>query len=199
MRAHGTNACYVWGPEPGQRTGAGCRCAPCRAAARTAQRENRRRLFDERHGLREPKYVPAEAARQHLLWLMDAGYGAKTIAKLAHVPQSTIGKIVYGQRKRLTPGTEAKILAVHTLKPRAGGARIPAGPTWVLIDRLLAAGVPKARIAEEIGQRGPGLQLSRHLVTVKHAGRVEDLYRSGRWRAMVGRRNPWDTRRQVAA
>lgn len=171
MRAHGTRACYVHGPEPGSRPG-GCRCEPCRTAAREAQREARSNPV--------PSYVTAGPARQHVEFLATHGVGLKQIAKTSGVAHGTLWKLVYGvpgrgPSQRIRPSTSEKILAV-TPADVADGGKVPAGPTWAKIDELVAAGVPKAEIGRRIGQQGGGLHLSRHQVSGRHARSIAAMH-----------------------
>lgn len=164
---HGTNARYALNR---------CRCDECREARRQYEHERSSRI--------EPAFVGADPARQHVRELMAAGVGLKQIAKISQVPHGTLWKLIYGVKgrgpsKRVRKVTQDRLLAV-TPRDRAGGARIDAAPTWALIDEMVAAGVPKVRIAQHIGQQGPGLQLSRRLVTGRNATAVADLHR--RWR-----------------
>lgn len=165
--AHGTNARWTLN---------GCRCGECSRAHYAYEVERRSRI--------EPAYVSALPAREHVRELMAAGVGLKTIAKRSGVPHGTLWKLLYGRdgkpSKRVRKATQDRLLAV-TPADRAAGARIDPGPTWALIDEMLAAGVPKARIAEGIGQRGPGLQLSRNSISARNARAVAELHR--RWRA----------------
>lgn len=165
-REHGTRAKYVADR---------CRCEPCREAARIAQREARNRA--------QPPYVSATEARRHVEWLRTQGVGLKTIAKASGVSHGALSKLVYGDSakglgpsKRVRPATAEKILAV-TPADAADGARVDAAPTWAIIDRLVAAGMPKTQIAERIGQQGPGLQLSRDFVEARHARAIAELGR----------------------
>jgi WhiB family redox-sensing transcriptional regulator len=168
VREHGTFACYKFGPE-GRDHRNGCRCAPCRAANTAYYHERKRRDV--------PPYVSAGPAREHIQWLSSQGVGLKQVAKESGVSQGALWKLVYGKRKpdgsqvpskRIRPETAAAILAM-TPADGAGGSRVPAGPTLEFVERLVAAGVPKVRIAERIGQTGPGLQLGSTLVTRRHA------------------------------
>lgn len=165
---HGTHARYVINK---------CRCDDCRAANRAYENERARRI--------EPAYVAAGPARQHVTELMAAGVGLKRIAQVARVPHGTLSKLIYGMpdrapSKRVRKATLDKILAV-TPADAAPGAKVPAGPTWALVDEMVAAGVPKSRIAVELGQTGPALQLGRRTVTSRNARAVADLH--ARWRA----------------
>lgn len=163
MRAHGTHACYVWGPESG--AGAGCRCEPCR--------ESNRRYEAERKARVAPAYVGADTSRQHLRFLIERGVGLKTVAKRSGLAYSSLQKIHYGPTKRVRVETQDKILAV-TVQDAADGAYIPAGRTWEIIEELLERGWTKVRIAESIGQ-SRALQLSRSRVTAGNARAVEAL------------------------
>lgn len=79
-----------------------------------------------------------------------------------------------GPSKRIRAATEDKILAVEPTDIAPGG-RVPAGPTWRNIDRLLAAGWTKTAIARRLGQTNGGLQLSRVEVQARHARAVAAL------------------------
>lgn len=171
-REHGTHNCYVHGPDR-SKTGRGCRCEPCRAANREYERQRAARI--------EPPYVSAGPARAHVHALQAAGVGLKQVAKASGVPHGSLSKLIYGDpargmgpSKRIRPATAERILAV-TPADAADGARVPAGPTWEHIDRLVAAGVPKRRIAERIGQRGGGLQLGRDTIQARHARAIAEM------------------------
>lgn len=169
-RAHGTHVKYVVD---------GCRCDECVLANNRYERERRARI--------DPPYVAAGPARDHCHELMAAGVGLKQIAKASGVSHGALSKLIYGDRqrrrgpsKRIRPDTMSKILAV-TPADAAGGAKLDAAPTWALLDEMIAAGVPKAQIAVELGQRGPGLQISRRQVSGRNARAVADLHR--RWKS----------------
>lgn len=173
MREHGTRACYVWGPETG--AGKGCRCEPCAAANRAAVAEAARRV--------EPAYISAGPAREHIAFLAEHGIGLKTVAKASGVSHGALWKLMYGKRqadgtqkpsRRIRPETAEKILAV-TLDGGADGSRVPAGPTLAAVERLVAAGVPKVRIAERCGQTGPGLQIGTEYVTRRTARAIAEM------------------------
>jgi hypothetical protein len=167
---HGTRARYSLN---------GCRCDDCNEARRVYDRELKDPI--------EPAYIAAGPARTHVRELMDAGVGMKRIAKVSGVSHGALWKLMYGKRakngdqipsKRIRKTTADKLLAV-TPADAADGAPIDATPTWALIDEMVAAGVPKMRIAEHLGQTGP-LQLSRNLIAAHNARAVADLHR--RWR-----------------
>ena len=161
---HGTNARWTLN---------GCKCADCARAHSAYEAERRARI--------EPAYVSALPAREHVAMLAAAGVGLKTLAKRSGVSHGTLTKLVYGVRgrapsKRVRKATLDAILAV-TPAHAAEGAKIDAAPTWKLVDEMIAAGVPKVRIAQGIGQRGPGLQLSRNLISPRNARAVAELHR----------------------
>lgn len=160
--AHGQRSAYVLDK---------CRCDPCTVAAREAGREARNRLA--------PVYVGADPARQHVKMLGEHGVGLKQIIKISGVPSGTLWKLVYGRNgtpsTRVRKETLDRILAVMP-SVVAAGSKIDAAPTWKLIEEMLAAGVPRSRIAEHLGQRGPGLQLGRTVITPRNARAVAALH-----------------------
>lgn len=173
-REHGTQACYVFG-EWGGDSRKGCRCEVCK--------EGNTRRYHERKARIEPAYVAADRAREHVAWLSTQGVGLKQVVKISGVSQGAIWKLMYGKRqqdgtqvpsKRITRVTEQAILAVMPSEG-ADGSRVPAAPTLALIDRLVAAGVPKVRIAERVGQTGPGLQVGGQFVTRRIARAVKEM------------------------
>ncbi len=165
---HGTHAAYVFDK---------CRCDDCKRATRDYERERRSRI--------EPAYVSALPAREHVAELAAAGVGLKQIARASGVSHGALSKLMYGvtrdgvvcrpPSKRIRKATLDAILAVAPAQA-AGGAKLPAEPTWQLIDEMIAAGVPRVRIAQHLGQTGPGLQLGRRFVTARNARAVRQLH-----------------------
>ena len=138
-------------------------------------------------------YVSAEPARRHLAALAEAGVGLKTVARLSGVSHGSLSKIVYGEpgrarapSRRIRPETSERILAV-TVTAARGGQRVDAGPTWRLIEKLVAAGYTRAHLARELGSQAasPTLQIGRRLVRASTARAVEDLHRR-----LIGRPGP---------
>lgn len=175
MREHGTFACYKFGPTGGDHR-RGCRCDPCRAANTAYYYVRKRRVA--------PPYVSATPAREHLAWLATRGVGLKTVAKVSGVSQGALWKLMYGKRrpdgtqrpsKRIRPDTASKILAV-TPADGAGGSRVPAGPVWDDVNRLLARGWTKRAIARAIGSGTEnGLQIGGQVVTRRNARAIRAL------------------------
>ncbi len=167
VREHGSRAKYVV-----ER----CRCDLCRESTRVYERERSKRVA--------PAYVGADRARQHIRWLSEQGVGLKQIAKVSPVSQGALWKLLYGKRRpdgtrvlsrRIRPETEAAILAVLP-DQGADGSRVPAGPVWEIVERLLARGWTKAAIARRVhGEDARALQLGGELVTRRNARAVQAL------------------------
>lgn len=173
-RPHGTHVKYVQDR---------CRCEPCRRATADYERARVNRI--------EPAYVGASRARDHVNDLTAQSVGLKTIASLAGVSHGALSKLIYGDSARGTPpsrrirrDTEQAILAVTIATVIDRGpdrAKIPASIVWGWLDEMIGAGIPKSRIATAIGQRGPGLQVGRQVVSVANARKIRDLHRT--WKA----------------
>lgn len=189
-RPHGTRVKYVIEK---------CRCEPCRLANREKERERARAI--QRPDEAWMPYVPASRARRHVRELAAQGVGIKSIAVLSGVPHGALSKLIYGDRKRrlapskrIRPETERKILAV-TVAMAAGAQKIPAGPTWVLLDDLIARGFTKSWLARQLGSTArsshPGLQLNRDVVNASTARKVEELHHRLAGVHGPGRRSRW--------
>lgn len=141
-RPHGTRAAY---------TIDGCRCDDCRDASRLYELERRNDPL--------PRLVSADPARAHVRELMARGMGFKAVAAAAGVSPSSVSALLYGKlgrppTRRIKPSTAQALLAVDLdLSVLPGGARVDAAATHAAVARLVAAGVPKSRIAERLGVR----------------------------------------------
>lgn len=188
-RPHGTYTKYVM-----ER----CRCEPCREANRTYE-SHRYRAMSRPDEVWMP-YVPAAQARTHLRELAAAGVGYKTVARLAGLADSTVGKILWpsryrgmGTSKGIRAETERAILSV-SLEMAAGAQKVPAGPTWRLLDDLIARGFYKTWIARELrGPQARALQVRRDLVRASTARKVEELHRRCAGMAPPPKRSRWST------
>lgn len=161
-RPHGDRLRYI----------GGCRCKDCRRA--NSAYENTRSLArkaGEWNGL-----VPASKARAHILQLREQGLGRRQVADAAGMCITTLQLIVSGRRKHLRAMNEKAVLAV-TRDALADGARIDAGPTWVLLDELLATGYTKARLAKELGYATRALQIKRTQCTAATAYAVTLMHK----------------------
>ncbi len=159
-----------------------CGCEPCGEANRDYERR-RGRAIARPDEVWMP-YVPAGPARRHLAELREQGVGLKTVSRLSGASHGALSKIVYGDpgrgqapSRRVRPQTLAAILAVR-LDQAQGGQKVPAGPTWALLEELLAAGYTKMFLARALGSTAanPALQVSRDRVRASTARAVEALH-----------------------
>lgn len=160
-----------------------CRCDSCRNANR-AYEKRRQRAMRRPDEMWMP-YVPAGPARRHIRELREAGVGLKTITKVSGLPHGGLAKLMYGDRargmapsKRIRPETARRILAVtvEAAVAERDGCKIPAGPTWALLDDLVGRGFTRTWIAQALGQKGPGLQIGRDRVRSSTARAVAALH-----------------------
>lgn len=150
---------------------AGCRCYHCRSANSAYERERAAaRKAGDWNGL-----VDAKRARQHLSKLRRKNVGRDAVHNASGVARSIIAQIATGERQQIRARTKRLILAV-TPACREDGSLVPAGPSWRRIEALIEEGFTRVRIARELGQRGNGLQLSKHLVTARNEAKIERLY-----------------------
>lgn len=119
--------------------------------------------------------VDAAPVRAHLKRLQRAGVGHKSVAAACDVGKTLLAEILWGGKKTIRKRAADRVLAV-TKDAVADGGRVPAGPTWKLVDEIVAAGLSKMKIAKDIGQHGPALQLSRHKVLASTALAVRRLH-----------------------
>ncbi|HEV2071083.1 MAG TPA: hypothetical protein VGR26_14935 [Acidimicrobiales bacterium] len=185
-RPHGTYVKYVV-----ER----CKCDDCREANRLYELK-RRRAMSRPDELWLP-YVPAGRARRHVQALSAAGVGHKTVAKVSGVAHGTIAKLIYGDPKRnmgpsrrIRPETERRLLAV-TPENAADCARVPAGPTWELLNDLIGRGFTKGWLAQELGNKSPALQIKRTEVYGRTARAVAALHKRLEGQRGPGRRSRW--------
>lgn len=167
MREHGTRAKYVLDH---------CHCGPCTEANRVYARMRDRASRRPDEGL-EPAYVDAAEAVAHVRWLATQGVGTRQVCDQAGVARSAVLKLLNGDRTRARRTTIDKLLAVSTLD-RAGGALVAAGPTWKLLDELIAHGHTRGSIAAQLGSKAktPALQLRHDYVTQRSADAVAALH-----------------------
>lgn len=102
--------------------------------------------------------------------------GYKSVADAASVARTIAAGIRSGRRRRIRRDTEARILAV-TAEAYADGARVPAGPTWRLLDELIGRGYTRGQIALWLGCKTPALQIKRGgKILAATAARVRKVY-----------------------
>jgi hypothetical protein len=189
VREHGTHARYAIDR---------CRCDPCRRAQREYNR-NRVRQMSRPDGIWCP-YVDAGPVRDHVAWLRTCGIGLKSLAKLAGVPHGTLSKLMYGDparhmapSRRVQSATAQRIMAVMP-NMAAGAQRVPAAPTWRLLDDLIHRGWPRAELARRLGHQGPGLQIRRTRVLASTARQVERLHAELVRMPVIPRKTRWGIR-----
>lgn len=119
--------------------------------------------------------IRRSAPRAHILKLSRAGVGRHALSEASDVRATTIQEIRSGKNRQIRKRTESRILSV-TAAAGAGGALVPAGPTWRRINRLLREGFTRAEIARRLGYKRPALQLNKDFVTAKNAAAVRRLY-----------------------
>ena len=138
----------------------GCRCEPCTVANRVYARELRRHHVRVNYGLEAhvDPYIDATDARAHLEWLSAQNVGRRAVSQATGLSQSNLSKIRNGQRQRITPDTETRVLAVgtHRRRPRS---LVDIDKAQVLIDDLLVIGYTKAAIAKALGAQTRALQV----------------------------------------
>lgn len=188
-RPHGSHAKYALDR---------CRCDLCRRA----QRE-----YNLRRGraIARPDevwcpYVEAGPVREHIEWLATCGIGLKSLARLAGVPHGTLSKLVNGdparqmpRSRRVRPTTARKVMAVMPYHA-AGAQRVPAAPTWRLLNELITLGWSRAELARRLGHQGPGLQVNRTRVLASTARRVERLHAELVRLPVIPRKTRWGLR-----
>lgn len=150
---------------------AGCRCQECRGANTAYEKQRAQaRKAGEWNGL-----VCADKARAHMAALSGRGIGRRTVGDVSGVSDAVLSAVISGRKRKIRAATEKAILAV-TEAAAADHALLPAGPTWQLLDELIAWGYAKAFLARELGNQRPALQISRSQVTVRNAYEVERLH-----------------------
>jgi hypothetical protein len=149
----------------------GCRCQACRSANTAYERRRAvARAAGEWNGL-----VSARAAQEHLSKLSKEGVGRRAVGDVCGVADTILSLIISGRKSQIRASTERAILSV-TAQAKADHALIPAGPTWQLIDELLADGYTKGFLAKSLGRKRAALQLQKTQVTVRNAYEVSRLY-----------------------
>jgi hypothetical protein len=148
---------------------------PCPIGSRVRKDSPGGRCEKCRGELIADRLVLAGPATEHVRALGRAGVGYKSVADAAGVARSTLAEVLRGERLQVRSSTLRRILGV-TPAAIADHAVVPARPTWRLVRKLLAAGLPKVRIAEAIGNKR-ALQLGRRRVLARTAHAIEKFAR----------------------
>jgi superfamily II DNA or RNA helicase len=159
---------------------AGCPCPECVQARRAADLE---RLAEQRRII-DP--VPAAAARRHLQTLHRTGVKTTAIAGASGVPLGVIKHIAAGQ-ETIARSHETALLAttadacVRDLRVGSRGRlvnpdneTIDAGPTWEIINGLIARGFGVGWMGRELGY-ARGFQFRKDVITRRNARAIADL------------------------
>lgn len=151
---------------------AGCRCHECRGANTAYERQRAAaRAAGQWNGL-----VPAQRAREHMAALSLEGVGRRSVGSVSGIADTILSAIISGKKRQIRASTEKAILAV-TADAKADRALVDAGPTWKLIEELLADGYTKGFLAISMGRKTAALQLRKDTITVRSAYEVSRLYR----------------------
>lgn len=121
--------------------------------------------------------VSTRRARKHLAVLSAAGVGYKTVGAACDVGHTVLAEIISGRKRKIRQSTEARVLSV-TAEAIADHALVDAGPTWALLNELVARGFTRAEIAQRLGFTTLALQFRRNRVLARTALAVGKLYRS---------------------
>ena len=127
----------------------GCRCDICRAA--TSKRSKVWRL----QRLRGVEHlVDAEPLRDHVAMLMESGMSFKAIALTAGwASRNALADAM--SRKRVTPRTLARVLAVHPELDNCKDAYVDATGSARRLQALAINGWPTRNLAKQLGHKDP--------------------------------------------
>jgi superfamily II DNA or RNA helicase len=162
---------------------AGCPCRDCLDERRARDRE----YLARKRELRDP--VGANLACHHISRLENAGVKRTAIVAAAGVPLGVIRKIMAGEWTALERTHDQAIRALtvedcQAVDDRVGSRgrlvtsaneRIPAGPTWQLLDDLDRRGFGPHWVARELGYTN-GMQIGRQVVSRRVADQVQALH-----------------------
>lgn len=123
--------------------------------------------------------VPAGQARAHLLRLRRSGVGRRAVGAASDVGDTILQEILSKAKTQIRADTERRILAVSS-GARADAALVPAGPTWKILDDLLARGFTKTYLGARLGSAAkiPSLQVRRGQILARTALAVAKLART---------------------
>ena len=129
----------------------GCRCDICRTA--TARRSKVWRL-DRLRGVEH--LVDAEPLRDHVAMLMKSGMSFKAIALTAGwASRNALADAM--TRKRVTPRTLARVLAVHPELDNRKDAYVDATGSARRLQALAVNGWPSRNLAKQLGHKDPAM------------------------------------------
>jgi hypothetical protein len=156
----------------------GVRGKPCPKNAFLKANSTGGLCYDCRQKLLPTVTVSAEAAKQHILKLSNAGIGTRAIAKAAKLGRTTIMEIRTGKLLVLRPNTERAVLAVVPKKNLPGHV-VSSDKYLILVDKMVAVGgLTRQFIANQLGDLySTGLQVGRKgRLKLRNAQAIEKLY-----------------------
>lgn len=140
-----------------------CRCGPCRAANRDAQRRRRRAIA---YGQWQP-FVDAEPIRAHVTQLAAAGLSLRRIAELSGVSRGCIDALMRGKpargrapSHRIRAATAARLLLVT---PYSGQPRRPHRTHECSCGAPTPSGTHRPRLVDVANRRAASLHPQPHL------------------------------------
>jgi hypothetical protein len=136
LKPCGTPASYV----------RGCRCEDCRAAMNrySQEREKARRDGDYRG------WIVAEAARDHILKMIEVGGSLNVLSRLVNLTHSYLHGVKTGWRKNIR-ADRARAIISWPPEIVAGEKKIPTRPVRVHVETLAQQGITLSRVAETTG------------------------------------------------
>jgi DNA-binding Xre family transcriptional regulator len=124
--------------------------------------------------------VDTARARRRIRALSKKGIGYKAVADAAGISHTIVMRIRAGTKKQIRLSTERRILALDE-GARADASLVDAGPTWKILDELLAEeGFTKTELARRLGykRQAPSLQIKRGgKILARTAHKIERFYR----------------------
>lgn len=95
-------------------------------------------------------WVPGEAAREHILKLVEAGGSLNVFSRLVNLTHSYLHGIKTGWRRNIRADRASAILSWQ-IDTVVGEKKIPTKPVRAHVQTLAQQGVPMSRIAETTG------------------------------------------------
>jgi transcriptional regulator with XRE-family HTH domain len=160
-----------------------CRCGPCRAANRDAQRRRRRAIA---YGQWQP-FVDADPIRAHVTQLAAAGLSLRRIAELSGVSRGCIDALIRGKpargrapSHRIRAATAARLLLLtpYSGQPADRTAHTNAAAARRRLQELIALGWSMSRIAQQLHCTHSHISrlLTREVITGATDRQIQDLH-----------------------
>jgi len=135
-----------------------------------------RRKIEAGLEVEEPRYVPADKAREHLLHLKSCGIGATHVANVTGIDYRNIQKIRGGKKNFVTPRTETIILSVtdYDLGPKHF---VDSTFSRHLVEEMMEAGYTLTDLNRMLGKKSQHqkLILGKH-IRYENQKKLEELH-----------------------